>query len=115
MIDKAKPTNGKSRAPVKGTAFKSLAITKRYSASNSTATAAQKARILAWLRKRTLTTDQGRALSCYAVASRIFDLRNDGHHIVTERFDGYAADGLSHARLARYRLTKGTPHGKWPK
>jgi hypothetical protein len=81
-------------------------------ASKSTATAAQKARILAWLHKRTLTTDQGRAMGCYAVAARIFDLRRDGHHIVTERFNGYASDGYSHKLLARYRLTKGMPHGK---
>ncbi len=113
-MKKALPTKGKSRAPREDAAFQVHPTVSKHFASKSTATEAQKARILAWLRKRTLTTDQGRAMGCYAVASRIFDLRKDGHNIITELFDGFAADGYSHARLARYRLTKGTTHGKWP-
>ncbi len=106
-MKKVPATNGMRRTAGHSAPLKTLAINTRSYASKSTATAAQKARILAWLRKRTLTTDQGRAIGCYAVASRIFDLRSEGHNIITERFDGYAADGLSHARLARYRLMKG--------
>ena len=70
----------------------------------STATAAQLARIIEALRAGPKTTDDLRALGCYQAAARIWYLRARGFDITTELFDGYAADGYSHRRMARYRL-----------
>lgn len=70
----------------------------------STAAEAQRYRMLEALRSGLKTTDELRALGCYQVSARIFDLRCAGHNIVTELFDGYATDGYSHTRLGRYRL-----------
>lgn len=72
--------------------------------SRSTRTAAQEARILAALRTGSKTTDDLRALGCYQSSARIFGLRKKGYEIATELFDGFAADGYSHARMARYTL-----------
>lgn len=73
----------------------------------STKTEAQEERILAALRERPQTTDDLRKLGCYQVSARIFGLRAQGWNITTELFDGYAADGMSHARMARYTLAEG--------
>jgi hypothetical protein len=70
----------------------------------STATAAQLERIVQALRAGPKTTDALRALGVYQVSARIHALRALGHFIRTELFDGYAADGYSHARMARYTL-----------
>jgi len=70
----------------------------------STATEAQQRRILAALRNGPKTTDDLRALGCYQTSARIWGLRAKGFNIVTDLFDGYAADGYSHARMARYTL-----------
>ena len=72
--------------------------------SKSTATAAQEKRILEALRTGPKTTDELRALGCYQVSARIFGLRKRGCNIVTSLFDGWAADGYSHRRMARYEL-----------
>lgn len=72
---------------------------------SSTATEAQERRILVALANGIAkTTDQLRALGCYQASARIFGLRKKGYNIVTELFNGWAADGFSHARMARYRL-----------
>jgi hypothetical protein len=70
----------------------------------STETAAQLERALQALRVGPKTTDELRALGIYQVSARIFGLRALGHSIKTDLFDGYAADGLKHARLGRYTL-----------
>jgi hypothetical protein len=72
--------------------------------SVSTSTEAQEQRILEALREGPKTTDQLRAIGCYQVSARIWKLRQIGHHIETELFNGYATDGMSHARLGRYTL-----------
>lgn len=73
-------------------------------ADKSTATAAQECRILADLRISPKTTDDLRRLGVYQVSARIWGLRAKGYNIETTLFDGYAADGYSHTRMARYTL-----------
>lgn len=70
----------------------------------STATAAQELRILEGLRTSPKTTDDLRRLGVYQVSARIWGLRAKGYNIETTLFDGYAADGYSHTRMARYTL-----------
>lgn len=76
-------------------------------ASNlSTSTKAQQDRALQAMRLGPKTTDELRALGIYQVSARIFGLRALGYSIRTDLFDGYAADGMHHARLARYTLNE---------
>lgn len=77
----------------------------------STGTAAQERRIIAALRTGPQTTDDLRALGVYQPNARIFYLRAKGYTIVTALFDGMAADGFSHHRMARYALL-GEPQGE---
>lgn len=72
----------------------------------STTTAAQEQRIVKALRSGPKTTDDLRATGCYQVSARIWGLRSRGFKIVTDLFNGYAADGYSHARMARYTLVE---------
>lgn len=72
----------------------------------STATAAQELRIVKALKSGPKTTDDLRAAGCYQVSARIWGLRSRGYNIVTDLFNGYAADGYSHARMARYTLVE---------
>lgn len=77
----------------------------------STRAEAQQQRIIAALRSGPKTTDDLRALGCYQVSARVHALRHRlGYEIQTDLFDGYAADGYSHARMARYTLV-GEPEG----
>lgn len=73
-------------------------------ADKSTATAAQELRILEALRISPKTTDDLRQIGAYQVSARIWGLRAKGHNIETTLFDGYAADGMRHFRMARYTL-----------
>lgn len=50
------------------------------------------------------TTDDLRAGGVYQVSARVFGLRRRGAVIDTELYSGYAADGVYHHRMARYRL-----------
>lgn len=78
----------------------------------STRTEAQQLRIIAALRCGPKTTDDLRALGCYQVSARIHGLRHRwGYEIATDLFNGYAADGYSHARMARYTLV-GEPEAR---
>lgn len=74
------------------------------SIARRTDTEAQRQKILTALRSGPKTTDQLRALGVYQVSARIWGLRASGYNIVTDLFDGYAADGLRHSRLGRYTL-----------
>ncbi|MGJ7493430.1 helix-turn-helix domain-containing protein [Variovorax sp. RT4R15] len=76
----------------------------------STTAEAQQLRIVTALRSGPKTTDDLRALGCYQVSARVFGLRALGYNIITDLFDGYAADGFSHTRMARYTLV-GEPEG----
>lgn len=64
----------------------------------------QNARILAALRTGPKSTDDFRALGIYQSAARLNGLRKRGYVIETELYDGYSADGYSHARLGLYTL-----------
>ncbi|WP_373424234.1 helix-turn-helix domain-containing protein [Variovorax boronicumulans] len=79
----------------------------------STATAAQELRIVEALMSGPKTTDDLRSVGCYQVSARIWGLRARGYNIVTDLFNGYAADGLRHARMARYTLVE-LPMGDAP-
>lgn len=70
----------------------------------SSSTKDQRARILKALSRGPKTTDELRAIGIYQTSARIFELRRDGNQIATELFNGYAADGYSHSRMARYTL-----------
>lgn len=76
----------------------------RKSIDKATDAEAQQRRIVAALRISPKTTDELRALGCYQVSARIWGLRARGFNITTDLFDGYAADGYSHTRMARYTL-----------
>lgn len=70
-----------------------------------TSNEAQLARVLQALEENaSQTTDDLRALGIYQVSARVFSLRQHGHEIVTELFNGYSADGYHHKRMARYTL-----------
>lgn len=64
----------------------------------------QRTRILKDLSRGPKTTDELRAIGIYQTSARIFELRHEGYLIATELFNGYAADGYSHSRMARYTL-----------
>lgn len=81
--------------------------------SKSTATAAQERRIVDGLRTSPKSTDMLRALGCYQVSARIHGLRRRGYIIETTLFDGFGADGYSHARMALYTLVS-EPSGQQP-
>ena len=78
-----------------------------------TATEAQQRRIVAALRISSTMTDELRALGFYQVSARIWGLRARAFNIVTDLFAGYAADGYSHMRMARYTLVA-EPEGGTP-
>lgn len=80
--------------------------------SVSTSTEAQEERILVALREGPKTTDQLRAIGVYQASARIWKLRQVGHHIETELFNGFAADGMRHARMARYTLREDLSTGE---
>lgn len=71
----------------------------------STGTAAQRERIIEALRRSPKTTDELRAMGIYQTSARIHELRRMGYEIDTALYDGWSADGYSHARMARYELT----------
>lgn len=69
--------------------------------------AAQRARVLAHLRKASLTTLEARQfLDVLHPAARVMELRKAGYQIVTHWTDDMTAEGRSH-RVARYILKEG--------
>ena len=89
------PTSAKAEAS---------APNKRKFNNRSTRTEDQMARIVAALQVGPKTIDDLRAMGIFQTSARIFGLRARGLNITTELYDGYSADGYSHARMARYRL-----------
>ena len=79
--------------------------------AKSTATEAQRARILDALRTGPKTSYDLRRLGCYQSAARIKELRDQfGYSIETERVTLYDRDGYMHPRAARYHL-RAEPNG----
>lgn len=70
---------------------------------------AQRARLLAALRIRTITTLQARrTLDILHPAARAQELREDGHDIITVWTFDFTAEGRRH-RVAKYVLMSGSP------
>jgi hypothetical protein len=66
----------------------------------STTRAAQRLQILQWLQQHgSITTLEARAIYIMSPAPRIFELRDHGYNIVTER--------ITKSRIARYVLFSG--------
>lgn len=73
--------------------------------SKSTATEAQRARIIKALEAGPKTSYDLRRLGCYQCAARVKELRDRfGYRIKTERVTLYDRDGYMHPRAARYTL-----------
>lgn len=71
----------------------------------STATEAQRYRIVQALREGPKTSDYLRTiLGCYQASARVKELRGAGYSILTERVTLYDRDGFMHPRAARYHL-----------
>lgn len=74
---------------------------------NATRTETQLAtllRTLQYLGERGLNTPEGVGLGFARIATRCFDLEQQGWNIDTERECAITADGLAHHGIARYRL-----------
>lgn len=77
----------------------------RNSKARSTASEAQRARIIAALRSGPKTSHDLRCLGCYQAPARIKELRDRyGFDIRTERVTLYDRDGYMHRGAARYHL-----------
>ena len=76
--------------------------------SQSTASEAQRQRIVEALRTGPQTSYDLRRMGCYQQSTRIFELRRMGYDIETELVTLYCRDGFQHPRCARYHL-RGEP------
>ena len=72
--------------------------------NKSTATEAQRRRILEVLRIRPHTSYDLRRLGIYQAPTRIKELRDRGYHITTDPVVVVDRDGYHHARVALYTL-----------
>ena len=70
----------------------------------STATEAQRHRIIEALRLRPQTSYDLRRLGIYQAPTRIKELRDRGYHITTDPVVVVDRDGYHHARVALYSL-----------
>lgn len=70
----------------------------------STATEAQRMRILEALRVGPRTSYDLRRMGCYQCPARVLELRRMGYQIHTERVTLYDRDGYAHRGAARYTL-----------
>lgn len=94
----------KSKSPLAGGQFANQKIQRKFSAM-STATEAQRDRILLALRLRPHTSYELRCLGIYQAPARIKELRDKcGHVITTDPVTLIDHDGYSHARCALYSL-----------
>lgn len=79
--------------------------------NKSTASEAQRQRILEALRTGPKTSYELRRLGVYQQSTRIFELRRRGYDIQTERVTLYDRDGFMHRGCARYHLRSAPNHG----
>jgi len=96
----------KKKAPTVGAegASKEKQAKRKYSAK-STASEAQRERIIEALRQSPKTSYDLRRLGCYQSAARVKELRDKfGFDINMERVTLYDRDGYMHPRCARYTL-----------
>lgn len=86
----------------------------RQFSAKSTATEAQRERILHALRRRPQTSYDLRCLGIYQAPARVMELRDRlGYSIVTDRVTLFDRDGYAHPRAAIYSLI-GEPNGERP-
>lgn len=93
-----------SNAPGQGGEAAKQATEQRQYSRKSTATEAQRQRILEALRTGPKTSYDLRRMGCYQAPARIIELRRLGYEIETERVALYDRDGYMHPRCARYHL-----------
>lgn len=74
--------------------------------SRSTSTEVQHDKLLALLRQGPQTTYALRKNGIAQTSTRIFELREEGHLINTERVQAFDSDGFLHVGVARYTLLK---------
>lgn len=72
----------------------------------STATEAQRQRILDALHVGPKTTYDLRRMGCYQAPARVIELRRMGYNISTELVTIWDRDGYRHDRVARYHLVQ---------
>lgn len=70
----------------------------------STAVKAQRQRLMDALRAGPKNSYELRRLGIYQAPTRVFELRRQGHDIVTERISLTDEEGYPHPRCALYRL-----------
>ncbi|MDI1342418.1 helix-turn-helix domain-containing protein [Polaromonas sp.] len=105
-----KPTPQKAMAPTVSAvgAIRKNQKHLKFSAK-STATEAQRDRILQALRCRPQTSYDLRRLGCYQAPARVKELRDRfGYGITTDRVTLYDRDGFAHPRAALYTLVSET-------
>lgn len=73
--------------------------------AKSTASEAQRTRILKALARRPHTSYELRKLGCYQCPARIIELRRQGYEISTERVSIWDDEGCRHDGVALYTLT----------
>lgn len=103
----------KAKAPAVGAAgaLSESQLPPKFSAK-STATEAQRGRILAALRLRPQTSYDLRRMGCYQAPARVKELRDRfGYSITTDRVTLYDRDGFAHPRAALYTLVA-EPNGE---
>lgn len=94
-----------TKTPAPSTALGAPDETPRNSKARSTASEAQRARIIDALRSGPKTSHDLRCLGCYQAPARIKELRDRyGFDIRTERVTLYDRDGYMHRGAARYHL-----------
>jgi len=110
-----KPTSTKAKGPTVAAVSPLMTDqSSRHFSAKSTATEAQRLRILEALRRRPQTSYDLRRLGCYQSAARIKELRDRfGFVIKTARVTLYDRDGYMHPRSALYSLVS-EPDGERP-
>lgn len=95
----------KPPAVVAAVVFSKSQLRPKFSAK-STATEAQRERILQALRQRPQSTEDLRKLGSFQCAVRVMELRALGYRIETTRITVVDREGFVHARAALYSLDK---------
>jgi len=98
-------------APSHDKAAESAQVHKHFN-PKSTATEAQRHRIIEALREGPKTSYDLRRIGIYQVSARIIELRRRGYDILTELVKLYDRDGYLHPRCARYHLQSEPDHGR---
>jgi len=100
----------KNARPQNGSGADALGKQQANDTAKDTSTQAQLVRVMQALRDGPKTTVELREMGIYQPPARVKDLRDKGHEILTARTNADDAHGYSHARIARYALTKEARH-----